>query len=100
VVVVERFARELAMFAGPGGGLSGEVGVGGCEMTHADELKPADPAFGVDLGDLTLRLVAVGEQLLADVVDAGLAQISESDGVVAGLGQAVAAVAEGVRARR
>jgi hypothetical protein len=42
VVVVERFACEFALFAGSGGGLCGEVGVGGCEMTDADELEGRD----------------------------------------------------------
>jgi hypothetical protein len=100
VVVVERFARQLAVFAGSGGGLSGEVGVGCCEMADADELKARDASLGRDPGEVALRLVAVGEQLCLDVVGAVLAQRAEVGGVVAGFREAVAAVADGVRARR
>jgi hypothetical protein len=60
VVVVERFARQLAVFAGFGGGLSGEVGVGGCEMPDADELEGCDALLGRVLGELALRVVAGG----------------------------------------
>lgn len=69
VVVIERFARQLAVFAGSGGGLGGEVGVGGCEMADANELEPADTAFGSGLRELALPLIAVSGQLLADVID-------------------------------
>ena len=60
-----------------GGRLSGEVGVGGCEMTDADEFEACDAAFGRGLCELLLFLVAVCEQVVADVVDAGLAQVLE-----------------------
>jgi hypothetical protein len=100
VVVIERFARELAVLTGSGGRLSGEVRVGGCEMADADELKACDAPLRGELGELALLAVAVCEQLLADVVGAVLAQRAEVGGVAAGFGEAVAAVAEGVRARR
>jgi hypothetical protein len=65
VVVTERFARELAVFAGAGGGLGGEVGVGGCEMADADELEPAHATLGGGLRKFALLLIAVCSQLLA-----------------------------------
>ena len=99
-MVAERFARQLAVLAGPSGGLSGQHGVGGCEMTHANELKGRD-AFGVgELRQLALHPITVGEQPLADMILACLAQILERRRPLAALGQAVAAVAKGVRARR
>ena len=58
------------MFAGSGGGLSGEVGVGGCEMADTHELKAPNPVLGGELRELALALSAVGEQLLADVIGA------------------------------
>jgi hypothetical protein len=99
VVVIERFARQFAVLTRSGGYLSGEVGVGGCEMTQADELKARDALFGVGLRELALLLIAVGEQLRADVIDAGLAQVFEVNREAPALGQAVPAVADGVRAR-
>jgi hypothetical protein len=42
-VLVERFARQLAVLTGSCGRLRGEPGVGGCEMPHADELERRDP---------------------------------------------------------
>ena len=77
MVVVERFARELAVFAGSGGGLSGEVGVGGCEMADADEVEGRDALLRCEIGELALHGVAVGEQLRSDVVFAGLPQLLE-----------------------
>jgi hypothetical protein len=71
---MQRFARQFAMFAGPCGGLSGEVGIGSCEMTDANELKARDPALIGGLGELALRSVSVGEQLFADVFGAVCAQ--------------------------
>ena len=47
VVGGERFARQFALFAGAGGGLSSKQGVGGCEMADADELKAPDVLLGV-----------------------------------------------------
>jgi hypothetical protein len=75
VVVVKRFARELAVFAGSGGGLGGEAGVGGCEMPDAGEREVCDALLRGELGELALRLVAVGEQLLADVAFAFAAEV-------------------------
>jgi hypothetical protein len=69
-------------------------------MTDTDELKERDPVFGVELREVALRLVAVGEQVVTDVVGAVLTQRAEVDGVVTRFGEAVAAVADGVRARR
>lgn len=100
MIVIERFARQFAVLTRPCGRLSGQVGVGGCEMAYADELKASDAPFGVNLGQFTLRVVAVFEQLLADVVGADLAQVFEVDREAPGFGEAVAAVADGVRARR
>jgi hypothetical protein len=77
VVVIERFARQLAVLAGSGGGLRGEVGVGGCEMADADELEARDAPLRRGLGEVALRLVAVGEQLVADVINAALTQHTE-----------------------
>jgi hypothetical protein len=78
VVVIERFARQFAMFAGSGGRLSGEVGIGSCDMTDTDELEACDTALGGGRREVALLLVTVGKQLLTDVVDAGLAQVLES----------------------
>jgi hypothetical protein len=100
VVVVERFARELAVFAGSGGGLSGEVGVGGCEMPDADELEGPDALLRAMLGEVVLRLVAVGEQLHVNVINARAPEVFEPHRPVVAFGEAVAAVAVGVRARR
>jgi hypothetical protein len=54
VVVVERFSREFAVFAGSGGRLSGEVGVGGCEMARTDELERRDALVAGELHELAL----------------------------------------------
>jgi hypothetical protein len=70
VVVFERFARQLAVFAGSGGGLRGEVGVGGCEMADADEVKPAHAPLRGGLRELALPLITVSGQVFADVVGA------------------------------
>jgi hypothetical protein len=78
VVVIEPFVRQLAVFAGSGGGLSGQVGVGGCEMADANEVKPRDAPLRGGLGELALLLISVDEQLLADVIGARLAQVLES----------------------
>ncbi len=60
-MVVERFSRELAVFAGSGGSLSSKEGVGGCEMTNADELEAPDALLLGQLGEGALRLVALSE---------------------------------------
>ncbi|MDT5208985.1 MAG: hypothetical protein QOF67_1400, partial [Mycobacterium sp.] len=75
VVVIERFTRQLAVFAGSGSGLSSQVGVRSCEMADADEVKPAHAPLGLCLRERALLLIAACEQLLVDVVDAGLAQV-------------------------
>jgi hypothetical protein len=98
--VIERFAGQLAVLAGSCGGLSGEVGVGGCEMPDADELEGCDAPVGRQVSEVALRLVTVGEQLLVDVIDARLAEVFEPQRVVVAFGEAVAAVAVGVRACR
>jgi hypothetical protein len=46
-VVAKRFARQLAVFTGPSSRLSGEPGIGGCEMADADELERCDPLGSV-----------------------------------------------------
>jgi hypothetical protein len=74
VVVIERVAHQLAAFAGPCGGLRDEVRVGGREMTDTSEVKACDTSFGSGLRELELRLVTVGEQLLADAIGTVLAQ--------------------------
>jgi hypothetical protein len=99
-IVVERFARQLAVLTGPSGRLGGEEGIGGCEMTHADELKRCDP-LGVDeLRKLALHRVASGQQPLADVVFASLAQLLERRRPPPALRQAVTAKTERVGACR
>jgi len=62
VVVIERFARELAVFAGSCGGLGGEECVGGCEMADADEFEASDALLRSEFGERALCLVALGEQ--------------------------------------
>jgi hypothetical protein len=48
-------------------------------MADADEVEPCDAPFGRGLGELALPLVGgVGEQLLVDMVGAGLAEVFES----------------------
>jgi hypothetical protein len=49
VVLIQRFTRELAMFAGSAGRLSSQEGVSGCEMTHANELKRRDAPIAREL---------------------------------------------------
>lgn len=69
-------------------------------MPDADELKGCHPLAWVDLRERALYCIAAGEQLLADVVGAVLAKLPERRRVVPAFGQAVPAVAEGVRALR
>ena len=79
MVVIERFTRQFAVLTRSSGRLSGEIGVCGCEMADADEVEPCDAPFGRGLGELALPLVGgVGEQLLVDMVGAGLAEVFES----------------------
>jgi hypothetical protein len=87
VVVVERFARQLAVFAGSGGGLGGEVGVGGCEMPDTGEREGCDALLGIKLCEFALRPVATLEQLLVDVQLARFAQVFEPQRPAAALGQ-------------
>jgi hypothetical protein len=54
VVVVERFARQLAVLTRSRGGLSGQVRVGGCEMADTDELEPRDAPLRDGLRKLAL----------------------------------------------
>jgi hypothetical protein len=75
-MVVERFTRQLALLTGSRGRLSGEVGVGGCEMTDADELERADALGWGELRERALCVVAaVGEEVFVDVALAFCAQV-------------------------
>jgi len=46
-------------------------------MTDTDELEGPKALIGGQLCELALRCVRAGEQLLADVIGAGLAQVFE-----------------------
>ena len=75
-VVAERFARQLAVLTRPSSRLSGEPGIGGCEMADTDELERRDPLRVVELRQLALHPIALGDQLFTDVVLARLAHVS------------------------
>ncbi len=100
VVGGERFACEFALLAGSGGGLGSEVGVGGCEMTDTDEVEARHALFDGQLGESALRLITARKQLLAAMLLTRGAQILERRRPASGFGEAVAAVAERVRACR
>jgi hypothetical protein len=76
-LVAERFARQLTVLTGSCCRLGGEEGIGGCEMTNADELERRDPFAVGKLRRFPPRSIAADQQLLAHVVLARLAQLLE-----------------------
>jgi len=87
------------MLAGAGGGSSGQLSAECCRGVAGSGVGPGlqDEDLGVIERSAPRVAVALGMPLLAAVVGAGFAELAEGDGVAAGFGQEVAAVAEHVR---